>query len=119
MKSDSATTGHDARLEQIVQMAQNARASWFGLLALLLVIGVALMGHEDSDFFAFGAKTDLPLVGISVPTVSFFVAAPALTTALYVYLHLYLDGLWVALAKCPARMDGGPVEERVYPAVLL
>ena len=76
------------------------------------------MGHRDSDFFTFGADTLLPLVNITAPTVSFFIVAPALTAALYVYLHIYLDGLWVALAKCPARMDGSPVEERVYPTML-
>ena len=114
----SLTSGPDGRLEQIAKIAQNARPSWFGLLALLFFIGVTLMGHEDSTFFAVGAETKLPLVGISVPTVSFFIAAPVLTAALYVYLHIYLDGLWVALAKCPARMDRGPVEEHVYPAML-
>ena len=76
------------------------------------------MGHRDSDFFAFGAETQLPLVNISAPTVSFFIAAPALTAAFYVYLHFYLDGLWVALAKCPARVDWSPVEEHVYPTML-
>ncbi len=46
------------------------------LLALLVFVGVTLMGHRDSDFFAFGAETQLPLVNISAPTVSFFIAAP-------------------------------------------
>jgi len=111
-------TSTEVRLEQIAKIAQNARASWFGLLALLVFVGVTLMGHEDTDFFAFGAETELPLVSISVPTVSFFIAAPTLTAALYVYLHIYLRGLWVALAKCPARLARGPLEERVYPTML-
>ena len=76
------------------------------------------MGHRDSDFFAFGAETQLPLINISAPTVSFFIVAPALTAALYIYLHIYLDRLWIALAKCPAQVDGSPVEERVYPTML-
>ena len=108
----------EARLEQVAKIAQNARTSWFGLLALLVFVGVTLMGHQDSDFFAFGAETELPLVNIAVPPVSFFVVAPALTAALYVYLHIYLQGLWIALAKCPARIDRGPLEESVYPTML-
>lgn len=108
----------EARLEQVAKIAQNARTSWFGLLALLVFVGVTLMGHQDSDFFAFGAKTELPLVNIAVPPVSFFVVAPALTAALYVYLHIYLQGLWIALAKCPARIDRGPLEESAYPTML-
>ncbi len=118
MKRHTPDSCPNVHLEQIAKIAQNARTSWFGLLALLVFVGVTLMGHEDSDFFAFGAETELPLVNISVPTVSFFVSAPALTAALYVYLHIYLHGLWVALARCPARMDRGPLEERVYPTML-
>lgn len=106
------------RLEQIAQIAQNARTSWFGLLALLVFVGVTLMGHRDSDFFAFGAETDLPVVNISVSTVSFFVAAPVLLAALYVYLHIYLCSLWVAIAKCPPRIGNGSLGDRMYPTML-
>ena len=116
--TDGTVPNDAVRLEQIAKIAQNARTSWFGLLALLVFVGVTLMGHEDTDFFAFGAETELPLVSISVPTVSFFITAPALTAALYVYLHIYLHGLWIALAKCPPRIGEDPLEERVYPTML-
>ena len=112
------STDTNIRLEQITKIAQNARTSWFALLTLLAFVGVTLMGHEDSDFFAVGAETELPLVSISVSTVSFFIAAPALTGAQYLYLHVYLHGLWLALAKCPARIERAPLEERVYPTML-
>ena len=118
----SGTVGNssdiDVRLEQIAKISQNARTAWFGLLALVVFVGVTLMGHKDSDFFAFGAETELPLVNISVPTVSFFIVAPALTAALYVYLHIYLHNLWVALARCPPRLGKDPLEVRAYPAML-
>ena len=115
---DTTTMDIDVRLEQIAKISQNARTAWFGLLALLVFVGVTLMGHKDSDFFAFAAETQLPLVNISVPTVSFFVAAPALTGALYVYLHIYMHNLWIALAKCPPRIGDDPLEGRVYPTML-
>ena len=116
--ANATTIDIDIRLEQIAKIAQNARTSWFGLLGLLLFVGVTLMGHRDSDFFAYGAETALPVINISVPTVSFFIAAPALTGALYVYFHIYLHNLWIALAKCPPRIGKDPLEERVYPTML-
>ena len=85
---------------------------------MLVFVGVTLMSHEDKDFFAFDAQTELPLVSISVSTVSFFIAAPALTAALYVYLHVYLHNLWISLAKCPPRIETDALEERVYPMML-
>ena len=110
----------EARLEQIATTARNARTSWFALLALLVFVLVTLMGHDDGDFFSFGAKTQLPLVKIwiSVPPILFFMVAPVLTAGLYVYLHIYLHGLWVALSKCPPQIDGDPLQERVYPTML-
>ena len=105
-------------LRQIEKIAQNARATWFGLLALVVFVGVTLMGHQDSDFFAFGAETQLPFLNISVQTSSFFIAAPVLMAALYVYLHIYLNTLWTALRKCPPQISGAPLEEHVYPAML-
>ena len=107
-----------ARLEQIEHIVRNARTSWLGLLALLVFVGITLMGHKDIDFFAIGVETALPLVGISVPTVTFFIVSPVLTAALYIYLHLYLHGLWIALAKCPSRINTSPLEEFVYPAMI-
>ena len=48
-----------ARHKQIKKIAQNARTTWFGLLALLVFVGVTLMGHKDSDVFAFGRHDNL------------------------------------------------------------
>ena len=39
----------------------------------------------------------------------------ALVTALYVYFHLYLELLWAALGRAPARIDGEPLSERISP----
>ncbi|MEM8842492.1 MAG: pentapeptide repeat-containing protein, partial [Pseudomonadota bacterium] len=108
----------DNGLEHIAAITQNARASWLGLLALLVFVGVTLLGHHDRDFFAYGAETQLPLVGVAVPTEAFFWTAPILTAALYCYLHLYLLNLWEALAKAPARIGGERLSDRVPPSLI-
>ncbi|MEM9140294.1 MAG: pentapeptide repeat-containing protein, partial [Pseudomonadota bacterium] len=105
----------DDQLEHLKEIAQNARTTWFGLLAVLLFVGVTLMGHQDRDFFAFGAATTLPLVNIDVPPTSFFIAAPILTAALYCYLHVYLLSLWEALGRIPQEEGAEPLADRVYP----
>ena len=105
----------EARLKQIEKIAQNARTTWFGLLALLVFVGVTLMGHKDSAFFAYGAATKLPIVGIEVPPTAFFIAAPILTASLYCYLHIYLLGLWDALADIEQEPDAPPLADRIWP----
>ena len=105
-------------LALIEKVAQNARTGWFALLSLLVFVGVILMSHSDIDFFAYGTETRLPLINLSVPTVSFFVAAPGLIVALYTYLHIYLTSLWRILADLPERIDGDLPEKYVYPALV-
>jgi len=102
-------------LAHIAQVSQNARATWFGLMGLLAFVGVILLGHKDADFFAFGAETQLPLIGITVPVKAFFYVAPVLVASLYAYMHLYLMTLWDGLADAPARIDGMPLSDRVFP----
>jgi len=66
---------------------------------VLLFCGVALLDVQDRDFFEYGAATQLPLLGVEVPVVGFFVTAPLLVLGLYVYLHIYLAKLWLELGK--------------------
>ncbi|MEM9961151.1 MAG: pentapeptide repeat-containing protein [Pseudomonadota bacterium] len=106
------------QLAHIREVSQNARTTWFGLLALLAFVSVTLMAHKDSDFFARGVETDLPLVDIAVPTVAFFIAAPLLLAAVYAYLHLYLRTLWDALAAVEPQPGGTPLAEQIYPWLL-
>ncbi|MEM9764063.1 MAG: pentapeptide repeat-containing protein, partial [Pseudomonadota bacterium] len=108
----------EARLAHIRELSQNARTTWFGLLALLAFVTVTLMAHNDAKFFAAGVETELPLVGISVPTTAFFIAAPLLLAAVYAYLHLYLMALWDALADIEQRPGDPPLATRVYPWLL-
>jgi hypothetical protein len=70
---DAETARH---LDRIAEIARNVRATWFILLGVLAFAGVTLLGVEDADFFAVGRQTALPLVGVEIPTRSFFRTAP-------------------------------------------
>ncbi|TFG37427.1 MAG: pentapeptide repeat-containing protein, partial [Candidatus Aminicenantes bacterium] len=102
-------------LDHIAEVSKNARAAWFGLLGLLAFVGVTLLGHQDADFFAYGAETQLPLVGLKVPVKSFFYVAPVLVAALYIHLHLYLMTLSDALGELEQKKGAAPIADRVFP----
>ena len=87
-----------SQIERINQVSAMARTSWITLLAYLAFVGVTLLAVEDADFFVPSRQTQLPLVDVSIPTASFFVFAPILAAALYVYLHIILLKLWDAIA---------------------
>jgi hypothetical protein len=102
-------------VDRINELSQIARTSWLALLAFLAYIGITLLAVEDADFFVPTRQTELPLVGISIPTLSFFLFAPPLAAALSVYLHIHLLKLWDALAEAPPEIDGRPLGEHVHP----
>jgi uncharacterized protein YjbI with pentapeptide repeats len=107
------------RIARVNEVSAMARTSWITLLAYLGFVGVTLLGVEDADFFMPSRQTQLPLVNVSIPTESFFVFAPILGAALYVYLHIVLLKLWDAIADIDEPVvDGQPLGEWFNPWLL-
>ena len=94
---------HSTKLRHIEEVSKNARTTWFGMLGVLVFSVMTLAGLNDRVFFTPGVETALPLVGVSVAIVPFFLSAPILILAIYIYLHLYLLKLWRALGGPPTR----------------
>lgn len=103
------------QIERIAALTRNAKATWLSLLGVLLFVGITLLRFEHIDFYGYNRQTQLPLIGVSVPTPFFFYAAPILVAANYIYFHLYLIRLWDALGTAPARIDGVPLGRAVQP----
>ncbi|MFL4471427.1 pentapeptide repeat-containing protein [Tateyamaria armeniaca] len=108
-------SGPSSDIDRINALIQNARTTWFALLAALVFVGVTLLSVEPIDFYGVGRATDLPLVGVTVPTSLFFYAAPVLTVAIYGYFHLYLIRLWDELSIAPARINGRRLGTAIAP----
>jgi uncharacterized protein YjbI with pentapeptide repeats len=104
-------TDYVARINSI---SQNARTTWFALIGSLVFASITLFGIRDVDFFSLGRNTSLPLLSFSVPVAYFFAAGGTLVTATYVYLHLYLELLWDALGRAPARIGKEPLSEQIF-----
>ncbi|MCI4661536.1 MAG: pentapeptide repeat-containing protein [Neomegalonema sp.] len=105
----------DTQLTYIAELSRSTRTTWFALLGALVFCVITLMGMKDADFFGFRAETPLPIVGVSVPTERFFLAAPIALLGLYGYLHLSLAKLWEALAQAPKVIHGLPLRRAVFP----
>jgi uncharacterized protein YjbI with pentapeptide repeats len=107
--------GGKLALERIAVVVGSARTIWLSQLAFLAFIGITLLSVRDLDFFSVSARIDVPLLGVTIPTTTFFLVAPWLATVLHVYFHLFLLKLWDALAEAPPTVDSLPLGERVFP----
>ncbi|MCO4824050.1 MAG: pentapeptide repeat-containing protein [Amylibacter sp.] len=110
-----ADTSTEDQINRINELSRTARATWLSLLGYLAFVGVTLLGVEDVDFFDPSRQTDLPLIGVAIPTASFFIFAPVLGAALYIYLHLYLLKLWDELATVPYEHKASPISDHITP----
>ena len=124
MNGNGENTERDLALGRIDAVTRNARNTWLGLLALLTYMSVTLLGVEPVDFWGYGRAVDLPLIGLGIPVLMFFIAAPVVTALIYAYFHFYLIRLWDALAtaKPKYRMertkDPVPLSELATPWLL-
>ena len=117
--ADEPLTFDDDGIKRVQDIIRNARATWFALLGALVFASVTLAGVKDISFFVNTVETKLPIVGISVPVVSFFWASSLLIAALYAYFHLYLELLWQALGDFPARdKKGALLADRIEPWIV-
>ncbi|WP_299811416.1 pentapeptide repeat-containing protein [uncultured Roseibium sp.] len=106
----------EKQLSHIAEVSQNARSTWFALMATLLFSAIAVSGVQDRDFFAYDSGLTLPVIGFSVPIMPFFAAGSVIVLGLYVYLHLYLSKLWRALGGVrPKLKDGRYLDDAVFP----
>ncbi len=116
---DEPLTFDDDGIKRVQDIIRNARATWFALLGALVFASVTLASVKDISFFVDTVETKLPIVGISVPVVSFFWAGSLLIAALYAYFHLYLELLWQALGDFPARdKTGALLADRIEPRIV-
>ena len=113
-----ARAGEQIALAHIAELSRSAQTTWLLLLGVLLFCIITLMGVQDADFFVASAETELPLVGVAIPTGSFFIGAPVLLIALYVYLHILLAKLWEAIGDISKVIRGQPLRKAIFPWIL-
>ncbi|SDB14951.1 Uncharacterized protein YjbI, contains pentapeptide repeats [Bauldia litoralis] len=112
------------RVKYVDEIAKNTQVAWLTSLALIAFSLITIGGVRDSDFFAKVVRTELPLLGISVPTVAFFIVMPILLASGYLYFLFYVVKLTSGIASLPSeiRMDGTekttPLSMAIQPGLI-
>ncbi len=101
------------------EASKNASTIFVALLAACAYSWLTIASTTDVAFLTNTAVTQLPFIQTSIPLATFYVCAPVLLLALFLYFHFSLQFLWESLASLPARLtDGRPLHERAYPWLL-
>ena len=107
-------------LEYVEEISKKAEIVFTWLLLGCGYAWLTLGTISDVTLLINSATSPLPIMGINLPIVGIYFAAPLLLLCLYVWFHLYLQNLWKGLSELPAIFpDGKPLDEKVYPWLLI
>ncbi len=107
-------------LNYVEATSRQARSVFLAVVGGCVYAWLTIATTTDAELLVNTASTPLPIIQTTVPIAGFYWAAPLILLGLYLYLHLYLQGLWEALARLPAIFpDGSTVDERSYPWLLM
>lgn len=88
-------------------ISQNARKTFFALIAAALYSWLTIATTTDAELITDTASSSLPIIGTEIPLAGFYLMAPLILLAVYFYFHLYLQRLWRGLSTLPARFPDG------------
>lgn len=115
MSNSKINDAREVQIERINLLSRSARVTWYSLNIYVLFAVIVILTVKDMDFFVIGREISLPLLRVSIPTASFFIAGPLLGTSIYIFLHLQLRKLWEAIMNAHPKPGGILLEDRIYP----
>jgi hypothetical protein len=101
------------------ETSRNARKIFFAMLLGCVYSWLTIATTTDVRLLTYSTSSPLPIIGAEIPIVWFYWAAPLTLIGFFIYLHLYLQRLWIGLSGLPAKFpDGKRLYERAYPWLL-
>ena len=96
-------------LDHVAEVSKHARVNFLAVVAGCVFCWLTIAQTSDGALLANIGQMPLPVINTKVPVSGFFLFAPAILLALYVYLQLYLQRMWDGLAGLPAVFPDGAV----------
>lgn len=108
-------------LANVAEASKTAQNLFFSILLACAYTWLTVASTRDPQLLnnAAPASSRLPVLGVDIPLVQFYLVAPLLLTCLYVYFHLCLQRLWEEMGELPAVFpDGRALDRKAYPWLL-
>ncbi|MCP4568287.1 MAG: pentapeptide repeat-containing protein, partial [FCB group bacterium] len=107
-------------LKVIDEACRNVKRLFHVILAFCIYSWLTIANTTDIDLLTNSPSSPLPIIKVSIPTASFFIAVSSLLVCIYIYFHLNLQRLWERLSEMPAVFpDGHALDEKAYPWLII
>lgn len=116
-----ATLGNFDGLANVTEASKSSQALFTSMLFVCAYTWLTVAGTTDAQILNNAAPpaSKLPILGIDIPLVRFYLVAPLLLLCLYAYFQLGLQRLWEELSELPAIFpDGRTLDKKAYPWLL-
>lgn len=113
-----------AKFDGLANVAEASKATQSLFTSIILVCAytwLTIASTTDAQLLNNAAppSSRMPILGIDIPLVRFYMVAPLLLLCLYIYFQLGLQRLWEELAELPAVFpDGRALDKKAYPWLL-
>ncbi len=108
-------------LANVAEASKTTQGLFFSMLFVCAYAWLTIASTRDAQLLnnASPPSSRLPILGIDIPLVQFYMAAPLLLLCLFIYFQFCLQRLWEELGELPAIFpDGRPLDKRAYPWLL-
>ena len=118
-KLPASLNGFRETLKNLEETSKQARLLHAWLVGICLFSLLTIFTSFDTLSKADTIQLLLPLVHVSVPSLTFLLGVPILGLVIFFYFHFYLSHLYQSLATLPAYFpDGLSLRQRLYPWIL-
>lgn len=103
-------------LSTVKEISTGASTIFIMTIVLCFYCWITVVSTNDLSLLTNSGQSILPFINISLPIIGFYLAAPLILLAFYIYFHLNLKKLWYELSELPAYFpDGKSIEQKTYP----
>jgi len=103
-------------LNSVEQVAKAAAQILTSLLIACAYSWLTIASTKDAELLSNRATSSLPIIGVTIPIVSFYLAAPIVLLGVFVYFCLQLHRVWIELSTLPAIFpDGVSLDRKSFP----
>lgn len=106
-------------LKHVEEICKSAKKIFIFLILGCVFSWLTMLITTDAKLLTNSATSPLPIIQTPIPIASFYLIAPVILVALFLYFHFYLQWLWERLATFPAIFpNGNLLDEQAYPWLL-
>ena len=108
------------QMADVNDAARRTRTLFSAMLVGCVYSWLTIWATRDVELITNNATSTLPIIATDVPIVGFFIVAPVLLLATYVYFQVCLQRMWDKLSVAPAVFpDGESIDSKTNSWILL